>query len=239
MAGLVRDASRGTENPAVFLYPRKWNGRTTLWLTGDGKDGLFAADGSPRPEIRTLLEAGTTVLGLDLFYQGEFLAPGTTANPTPKVKNSRESAAYTFGYNDSVFVQRVHDVLTAVKYIRGHERKSSRVDVVGVAGAGPVVAAARALAGGRIDRAAIETGGFRFGRLLDFRDPDFVPGGAKYGDLPGLLALGAPGQTMVSEEVPPSGLPAVVYARAGAGSALQAVPGEGFAAKAAAYVAGE
>jgi hypothetical protein len=43
-----------------------------------------------------------------------------------------------------------------------------------------------------IDRAAIDTAGFRFGNLLDFRDPLFLPGGAKYLDLPGFLALSAP-----------------------------------------------
>ena len=58
--------------------------------------------------------------------------------------------------------------------------------------AGPIVAAARAVAGEAIDRAAVDTGGFRFGNLLDYRDPQFLPGGAKYLDLPGMLALGAP-----------------------------------------------
>ncbi len=239
MAGMVRDAARATENPAVFLYPKQWNGRTTLWLTGEGKAGLCGADGSVRPEVRALLDAGTTVLGMDLLYQGEFLAGGGSAKPTPKVKNPRESAAFTFGYNDSVFVQRVRDVLTAVKYIRGHERKSSRVDVVGVSGAGPVVAAARALARSSIDRAAIETGGFRFSRLLDFRDPDFVPGGAKYGDLPALLALGAPGRTLVSEELKPADLASLVYGRLGARTGIRSAPGDGFAAKAAAFLAEE
>ena len=44
---------------------------------------------------------------------------------------------------------------------------------------------------GAIDRAAIHVGDFRFGKVLDLRSPDFLPGGAKYGDVPGLLALGA------------------------------------------------
>ena len=57
---------------------------------------------------------------------------------------------------------------------------------------GPIVAAARAVAGNGIDRAAMDTGGFRFGRQTDFRDPQFLPGGAQYLDLPGLRALAAP-----------------------------------------------
>ena len=56
---------------------------------------------------------------------------------------------------------------------------------------GPIAAAARAQAEGAIDRAAIHVGDFRFGKVLDLRSPDFLPGGAKYGDVKGLLALGA------------------------------------------------
>jgi hypothetical protein len=46
----------------------------------------------------------------------------------------------------------------------------------------------------------VNTRGFRFGQLLDLRDPNFLPGGAKYGDLPGMLALGAPGRLWLSGE---------------------------------------
>ena len=52
--------------------------------------------------------------------------------------------------------------------------------------------AARALAGNAIARAAADTQGFRFGQLTDYRDPRFLPGGAKYFDLPGFIALNAP-----------------------------------------------
>ncbi|HYV38147.1 MAG TPA: hypothetical protein VE988_20850, partial [Gemmataceae bacterium] len=67
-------------------------------------------------------------------------------------------------------------------------------------GAGPWVAAARAQAQGAIDRAVIDTGGFRFGKLLEIHDVNFLPGGAKYGDLPGLLALGQPEKLLVGGE---------------------------------------
>jgi hypothetical protein len=36
--------------------------------------------------------------------------------------------------------------------------------------------------------------------VLDLHDPNFLPGGAKYGDVPGLLALGAPSRTWVAGE---------------------------------------
>jgi len=62
------------------------------------------------------------------------------------------------------------------------------------------VAAARAQCGETIDQAVIDTGGFRFGKVLAMDDPNFLPGGAKYGDLPALIALGAPGRTWVAGE---------------------------------------
>jgi LmbE family N-acetylglucosaminyl deacetylase len=41
-------------------------------------------------------------------------------------------------------------------------------------------------------RSAIDTAGFRFASLTAIDDPDFLPGGAKYDDLPGMIALSAP-----------------------------------------------
>src|SRR5207244_13522706 len=66
------------------------------------------------------------------------------------------------------------------------------VRAAGFGNTGPILAAARAVARDEIDLAAIDTRSFRFGKMLDYRDPQFLPGGAKYLDLPGLLALGAP-----------------------------------------------
>src|SRR5438132_4083775 len=140
-------------------------------------------------------------MSVDLLYQGEFLADGKPLTRTPRVKNNRQSAAYTFGYNHALFVHRVHDVLSAVSFVRNNqERPSKRLTVVGLDGAGVWVAAARGQCGGAIDQAVIDTGGFRFGKVLDVFDPNFLPGGAKYGDLPALLALGAPGRTWVAGE---------------------------------------
>lgn len=190
MAGLLRNSSYGEELPVVFCHPKEWNGHTVIWLTATGKGGLFTAEGSLQPEVRKLVDSGATVLGMDLVHQGEFLADGQSFTRTPRVKNPREAAAYTFGYNPAVFVQRVHDVLTAVQFIRNHERPTRQLSLVALDGTGPIAAAARAQAGGAFARAAIYLGDFRFGRVLDLHSPDFLPGGAKYGDVEGLLTLG-------------------------------------------------
>jgi hypothetical protein len=52
-----------------------------------------------------------------------------------------------------------------------------------------LVSLALTQAPGTVERAAIDTGGFRFGKLLDIHDVNFLPGGAKYGDLPGIVSL--------------------------------------------------
>jgi hypothetical protein len=72
--------------------------------------------------------------------------------------------------------------------------------VAGWGKTGPIVLAARVLAGEAIDRAAVDTQGFRFGQVLDYREPMFLPAGAKYLDLPGLMALNAPNALWVAGE---------------------------------------
>ncbi len=216
MGGLLRNKAQAEELPIVFLYPKEWRGTVVVWLSADGKAGLYAKNGSPKPEITRLIDAGVSVVGVDLFYQGEFLSDGQPLTKTPRVGNPRESAGYTFGYNDAVFARRVHDVMTVVAFVRSHDRKPERVDVVGLGQVGPLAAAARAQAGDAISRAAVDTGGFRFAGVRDLHDPAFLPGGAKYFDVPGLLSLSAPDKLwLAGEEESGRDLIQTVYAAAG------------------------
>jgi hypothetical protein len=199
IAGWVRNASQRSELPVRLLVPDAAGSRLCVWLSPVGTAGLWADDRKPRPEITSLLRAGVTVLGVDLLGQGAFLAGGTPPEQTRLVDNPREVAAFTFGYNHSLFAQRVHDVLTAVGFARTR-CTGATVALVGLAGAGPWAAAALAQAGAAVCHAAIDSGGFRFGDVADIRSPDFLPGGAKYFDLPGMLALGAPTPLWIAGE---------------------------------------
>jgi hypothetical protein len=199
--GLARNRSHHEELPVVILRPATVERPPVLWVDVAGKTGLFAADGTPRAEIQKLLAAGTPVIGVDLLYQGEFLTDGKPVTPTRRVNNSSEAAAYTFGYNDSLFSQRVHDILTVVK-IAQVEFGGQPVSIVGLTGAGPWVAAACAVGEDSIGAAAVDTRGFCFGQVLNLRDPNFLPGGAKYGDVPGMLALHAPHALWLAGETP-------------------------------------
>lgn len=193
IGGMLRQASRQEENPVLAFHPKEWKGRVVLWIHPDGKAGLLAPGGEPAPGVKQLLDAGVSVMGIDLVHQGEFLKPGETFTRTPRVKNPREAAAYTFGYTPAVFAQRVHDILKLVSFVKHHERTPRVVDLVGFRGAGHWVAAARAQAGDAVDSTVIDTAGFRFGSVTEIHSPDFLPGGAQYDDLPGMLGLAAPG----------------------------------------------
>ncbi len=205
LSGLIKNKTHSEEIPAVILQPRagKWSAETVVWIDETGKSGLFESMDNVKPEIMKLLSAGKSIIGADLLYQGEFLKDDTTLTTTPKVKNPREAAAYTYGYNYTVFAQRVHDVLSILKFVRTHDarqKQSERLQIVGIGGAGPIVAVARALAPGVANRTVIDTDGFRFGKVLDIRSPSFLPGGAKYDDLPGIIALGAPDELWLAGE---------------------------------------
>lgn len=199
---LLRYTPGGEELPLISLYPiaTKWNGDVVIWIEGSGKRGLFDDQGELVASVRALLDGGASVVSIDLFQQGEFRSGQEPLSQQRTVKNPRQFAGYTFAYNPTLFARRVHDVLTTVAWVRGDDHQAKRVHLAGFGGAGPVAVAARAIAGEQIDRLAVDTTGFRFRNLTSYRDPDFLAGAVKYGDLPGLLALSAPHETWIGGE---------------------------------------
>ncbi len=223
---LLRNKPEGEELPIVILHPANWNKRVVIWIHEAGKEGLFGADGKPLPEATQLLAAGAAVVGADLVYQGEFLQDGQPLTENRRVDNPREFAGYTYGYNPALFAQRVHDVLTLISFCGSYADEKPQVDLLALGSAGAWAAAARAQAGEAVARAAIDTGGFRFAKLMSARDVNFLPGAVKYGDLPGMLALGAPEALWLAGEDPmPPGLVSAAYTAAGASGKLQVFNG--------------
>ncbi|MDZ7618821.1 MAG: acetylxylan esterase, partial [Patescibacteria group bacterium] len=202
--GTLVNASHGEQVKVTCLRPKQWNGQVVVWLDDRGKASLRDADGGVKPGVAVILESGTAVLGADLLFQD-----GEPFTQTRMVENPREFAGYTFGYNHALFAQRTHDVLTIVQALRqpgvGLCADVKGVAVAGWGSTGPIAVAAGALAGEAIDCLAADTCGFRFGKLLDYRHPTFLPGGAKYLDLPGLMSLNAPRRLWLageSEDIP-------------------------------------
>jgi len=207
--GLLRYRSienHQVELPMVLLAPNKALPRTVIWIDEQGKSGLYLNDGSLKAPIRSLLNSGVTVIGVDLLYQGEFLAEGRPGKRQRWLPGEEAFAGWTYCYNLPVFARRVHDILAVIALVKRDDVKQHEIDVVGPNGAGPLVAAAVAQAQGTVTRAAINTEGFRFADLKDVYDVNFMPGAAKYDDLPGLLALSAPTRLWLAgegKEAPP------------------------------------
>ena len=223
---VLRQPLRGSELPVVSLFPKavEWNKQVVIWIDGDGKSGLYDNADQPRAAIRTLLRGGMAVIGADLVYQGEFLADGEAPRQSRAVSDS-PYAGFTHGYNHSVFAQRTHDLSTLISWVRHDDHGTDQVHLVGVNGAGPVAAAARSQVGGQVDRAAIDTQGFRFVDLKSFREMNFLPGAVKYGDLPGLLALSVPHRLWIAGEKQVPGLGRRVFEAADAADRITAFAG--------------
>ena len=226
IVALLRNKPAGEKLPVVFLHPKDWMGRVVIWPHDDGKDGLFDDQGEPIDAARQLLAAGATVVGVDLLYQGEFLTDGNPPIEGRRVDNPREFAGYTWGYNPTLFAQRVGDLLTVISFCQEHGDDKPTVELLALGNAGAWAAAARAQAGEAVARAAIDTDGFRFENLRSIGDVNFLPGGAKYGDLPGMLALGAPAALwLAGEGDDPPELVQAAYDAAGARQRLQSFGG--------------
>ena len=203
MTGKLVNATHNEEIPVLWLYPKQSNGKVLVWLD-DAGSGAIEVDGKPIQAVAGILSQGTTVIAADLFTP-----PADADGKQRVVKNPREFAGYSFGYNPTLFAERAHDVLSIVHFLRtakiGDHPSPKRVAVVGLGSRGAIVAAARAVAGDEIDATAIDTQGFRFGKVLDYRSPDFLPGAGKYLDVPGALAAASPrplwlaGETEVPE----------------------------------------
>jgi len=206
---LIRNVAAGEEIPAIGVVPRPWNRQAVIWVTRTGKQGLFDGPGRLGPAVKRLLEGGTAVLGLDLFGQGEFTNDGKPLAKQRLNSDRHAYAGYTYGYNHPMFAQRVHDILAAVKMVQARWAPD-RIHLAGLDGAGHWVAAAIPQAGGAIGRAAVDTAGFRFADVEAIDDAGFLPGAAKYLDLPGILALAAPTELWLAGEGPQA--PAVVRA---------------------------
>jgi len=208
--------------PVLLLRPTSYAGRTCVVVSPEGKQALLDDAGQPTQPVRRLLDQGVCVCGIDLLYQGESLPSGESLTTTPSVPNPREAAAYTFGYNPTVFAERVHDITTLTAFLQQGELKSTHIDLLACPQAGHWAVAARALLGQTIRRMAADTAGFRFGHVSAIHHPDFLPGGARYDDLPGMLAMAAPAPVFLMGEGDAMPEPvASAYQAAGAPTAIQ------------------
>ena len=200
--------ARGERVSYLRLQPVSWSGAVVIWPHARGIEGHLPGDRNPA--AAALVRAGHAVVFADLFGQAErrrdpaFVLNhrGDRPGKTDSFEDGyRKDCSYAYGYNDSSFARRVHDLLTLVAAARDHDpHPAKQIVLVGQAGAGHwvvgAVAAAASTLEGRcsppIVLAVIDTGGFRFDTLPDVWHDEFLPGAVKYGDLGGMLAMAPP-----------------------------------------------
>lgn len=184
--------------PVVRFDPQTPIGRTVVWITPDGKAGHYQDDGMLRPGVGDLLEAGYTVIGVDLLLQGELNAGAGLVTQQRSLPGEEAFAGWTYCYNLPTFARRTHDVLAVIGW--AGNQGTLPVNLIGLKGVGHVAAAVAALAGDRLDHVALDTDGFRLAGVKDVYHVDFMPGAARYNDLPGLLSLDGPSSMWLAGE---------------------------------------
>ncbi|MFK8111685.1 MAG: alpha/beta hydrolase family protein [Rubripirellula sp.] len=187
-AGLVMHTDEGEQIPAVVMEPQQTSQTTIIWVTDTGKAELF---GSLSEEVSRKLKAGNTVIGADLFGQGESSLEDSSSQRMWYQRGGDQGwhrfSGYTHGYNHCLFAQRVHDILSLIKYAKS---KGGDVELIGVGKvAGPLVLAALSQAEGVVANSVVDLEGFRFESVTRHDDPMFVPGAVKYLDVDGLRSL--------------------------------------------------
>jgi dienelactone hydrolase len=202
---------KGERVPVFVMPPQgKWDGRAVLVVMPQSLDG--ARDEAKA--IDRLLSKNTMV-----YLVNPFRVEGAQAKAPPVDKGF---AGYTFGYNRPLVAERVHDILTAVAWVKGGQGVKS-VHLVGFGKAGPWVALARGLCGDAVQRTAVDAHGFRFEQITDVNDEMMLPGGLRYGGLMTLAALAAPHDLLLhnTAKCGPATFLTGAYEAAGAADRLQ------------------
>jgi hypothetical protein len=185
---LIDRKGEGEQIPALGLRGPKFNGTVVVWIHPEGKRSLVK-DGKLVAAAQAILDKQAAILAVDVFGTGEF--------EDAKLPSIQEKfAGYTFGYNRPLLANRIHDILTAVAFAQGHD-ETKMVHLVGFDKAGPWVGLARGLCGDAVARTAVDFDKFRFEKVRTVNDEMMLPGALKYGGLPALTALAAPGELFV------------------------------------------
>jgi dienelactone hydrolase len=171
--------------PAVRVHGKDFDGTVVVWVHPDGKSSLWH-QGRLVPAAQAILDKGGTILAPDVLRTGE-------SKDARREPVNASYAGFTFGYNRPLLADRVHDILTAVAYARGHQ-KTKTVHLAGFDGAGPWVLLARALCGDAVTRTAADANQFRFEHVKTTDDDMMLPGAVKYGGLPALTGLCVPAE---------------------------------------------
>ena len=203
-------ASKSGSVDTTFIHPKQWNNSVVLWISLKGESSILDANGDLTAPASKLLAEGYSIACPNLYMRDAKKNPNVYDDGKRKLDGFNGYAGYQYGYNPSLFAERVRDVLANIAMIRDHEKyRTETLYVAGVEGAGPIAAAAVGIAQSQVNQLFVDTDGFRFAKLDDVWDANFVPGAVKYGDVPALLSLCSPVKTTVVNETEKGIAPAV------------------------------
>ncbi len=226
IAGLLRNAAQGSELPVVVLEPKSAERARGRLAQPGWQGGLVRGRGPTAARDRPPAGGGRDGRGRRLDLSGRVSRGRQTAGKDPpRGESARSGRLHLRLQPDGVRPARARRVERGP--LRNSRRDGAAVYLVGLDGAGPWAAAALAQADGAVTKGVLDTGAFRFGKVLDIHSPDFLPGGAKYFDLPGMVALAAPTPLWIVGEG--SAAPAVIaaaYRATGGQQALTVADGE-------------
>ncbi len=189
--GILLDPARGATLPVLTLSVENSDPqRIVIWSSQNGKSQAFRDTGEPTELLTELLSRRVTVLLPDLLYQGELNSEEGGVDQQRVIDDPRPYSAFTFGYNRPLAAHRTADLMAVIGH--AHQQGAKTISLLGTSGSAAWTTSAAALAGPLLDRVLIESDGFRFANVKDYRDVNFVPGAVKYGDLPTLMALRSP-----------------------------------------------
>lgn len=203
LRGTVRDLKHREDVPYVRIQPKRpaGDGTVALWLTQRGADAPFAGGDRLNPAAQKLIDAGVTIVFPTLYLPDAREQPMNPVKSNDTSRNDwRWSASYTYGYNPSLVIRRVHDAMNTLASLQHDAAKPARIILAGSNGAGVVAAIAAGMMKDAAPAPVIDTEGFRFASVRDQWHPMFVPGAVKYGDVPALLTLSAAHKPVVLGE---------------------------------------
>jgi hypothetical protein len=255
VVGGALDVMLGPEvsaGPFTQLTPSNPSGATAVWVDARGSSGLRDADGRPRPAAAALLAAGVTVIGVDVIGGSDGhnrmvanppVAPYTFGYNSPLIAQRVQAvlAALRFARSGGLAAPQESVTLTAQSPTEAADQRAApragtappapqpaerRLYLLGFGkDAGVWAALARAAAPDLVDRAAIDTGGFRFSSVTAIDDAAILPGAVKYGDLPGFLALSTTPLWLAGEGAQPPAVVSAAFKAAGTPKALTIAKG--------------
>ncbi len=186
---LSRTGQKEQVKAAVVLSKKHDGSSYVIWVHPEGLASLSQKNGNLVPAAQSILDKGAGILAIEAFRTGESAKEPRSTTNMKILKHAY--AGYFYGYNRALVAERVHDILTAVAYLKS-TGKTKSIHIVGFEKAGPWVVLARGLCGDAVGRTAADLNGFRFEQVKDFDDEMMLPGALKYGGLLTLAGVIAP-----------------------------------------------